>query len=87
MYIKINAAKNTITLCKLIFHKSNWNANDFNWIYNKTPGFSNILCDCDNIKSCKSKFKENPDNINFSTSNKYNINISKKYRPLFKMLN
>ena len=87
MYIKINAAENTITLCKLIFHKSNWNARDFNWIYNKTPGFSNILCDCNNVKSCKSKFNEKHDNINFSTLNKYNINISKKHRHLFKMLN
>ena len=39
MYAKINARNKTVTLCKLIFSKSNKNIQDFNWIYNRTNGF------------------------------------------------
>ena len=28
---------------------------DFNWIYNTTTGFAYNLCDCENLKDCKSK--------------------------------
>jgi len=55
MYLKTNARTNTVTLCKLIFDKSNKNLKDFNWIYNKNNGFYYNICNCNNISFCKSK--------------------------------
>ena len=79
MYIKINAKNNTMTLCKLIFRNSNKNMLDFNWIYNRTNGFSYKLCECSDFSECKSRNITN----NFENKTKYKINISKKYKDLF----
>ena len=78
MYIKINATNKTMTLCKLIFSKSNKNIADFNWIYNRTNGFNYKTCECDNLDECKSKNIKKDDN-----NGKYKINISPKYKHLF----
>lgn len=77
MYAKINVRNNTITLCKLIFNKSTKNMSDFNWIYNTTTGFAYNLCDCENLKDCKSKPIPKVDNPKMGK-----INISKKYKHL-----
>lgn len=83
MYIKINTKGKTMTLCKLIFSNSNKNMLDFNWIYNRTNGFSYRLCECNNIDECKSKIQ----NKSIDKNQKYNINISKKYKHMLKSLN
>jgi|TARA_B100001540_G_scaffold209018_1_gene184136 hypothetical protein len=72
MYAKINARNKTVTLCKLIFSKSNKNIQDFNWIYNRTNGFKYKLCDCEETNECKSK------NIIEKKSPNYKININIK---------
>ena len=69
MYAKINARNKTVTLCKLIFSKSNKNIQDFNWIYNRTNGFNYKLCDCEEKNECKSK------NIIENKTPNYNIVI------------
>ena len=78
MYAKINARNKTVTLCKLIFSKSNKNIADFNWIYNRTNGFNYKTCECDNLYECKSKNIKNDNNYA-----KYKIKISPKYKHLF----
>jgi hypothetical protein len=71
MYIKINATNKTMTLCKLIFSKSNKNIADFNWIYNRTNGFNYKTCECDNLYECKSKNIKNDNNYAKYKSPKY----------------
>jgi len=78
MYININAGKKTMTLCKLIFSKSNKNMIDFNWIYNRNNGFSYKTCECNNLDECKSKNIMKRDD-----TPKYKIHISPRYKHLF----
>ena len=60
MYIKISSVNKTFTFCKLIFHKSNKNKLDFNWIHNKIHGYTYNLCRCNDIYCCKNYlFKKN----------------------------
>jgi hypothetical protein len=52
-----------VTLCKLIFHKSSKNLQNFNWVYNHNSKLKYKLCDCNNINCCKSPYKNN--NLNY----------------------